>query len=1354
MPDPRRLMPAVLDRQIESEEQDAFGHRHFAHALQSLVEDESHAPPFSIGLLGGWGTGKSSVKELYTRALADDSSSVDGKPPRSQRFKSITFNAWRFGGKDQDIKRALLRHVFLELGGDESSLYDSLYRNVTHTEKTYKPIKQQIKDHLLTWAAPVPAFLIAFLGLCLFVIAGLLWLPLDGSIAQGLFITAVTAIYGYLIKVMKPASVDPFRTITKVSLPSVSAEQYEDLLLKQLKTFASKRHVPYERLIVFVDDLDRLSAEEMVLGLDAVRTFMEIPADKLPKNLGLVFVISCDEGKVADALSRRRGNPEQPATVFNPTDARRYLDRIFQFRLEIPPPPRSDMRQFALMHLKKFPELLEEIAAKGSTIEQVVDRMIHVNVVDPRNALQIVNGFTQSWWLARKRELEAIGSERPGGLHEGAVTNYPVALGALSAARVSFPGFYRHLQLDPQLLHRLTNLMVKQTPLMQEPKETHYLLLEHYVDNDPETQKVRVKNSCKDLRQFLSSLVGVYWPASLQSLLLLSEDPITRNFGPLASGIYGHLVSGDTQGLLESLSARPDQRLSESEAQLLHDMVSDLHLQEEALKFNAMRVVADLIDRLPSRTLDLVLGILCNDLTTSPDLRSLFGVEKIGRVVAAANAIDQQHIAAALIDDLLTSEEPVKLKLESMQSPSLDEAIAMVESAAPIVLSVLRSHGLQQPSKDTFLRWLTVRTVSVAKKSFTIPFIRLEQWFNECEATLLPELGNEYVRQLGSELREYSSEGRSSSEFDLVRTAPRVEAVFNRLAISGEEGRADLWGHLAVFLGLPEEPLVNCALSALEQYAISATDEQLSACLETLSYRISDYVKHPLDYTAAIRLLVHLSATRFEELSLEALQGCAELAMNLSENPDLERDAIELFEKVVIRDEEGREHLVDSWIKRVPDDLPRDCIAALCRAYSALGSEHQTEFAELLNHAVTSEELNERYKNFYLDAANSIASEHWDEGPVHQHLNKLLPNLQTQAHNWDSYLSFLLPGLLIVFHHAAPNTLGPAIQALFVRAKQYNSFDRLHGSFAGHWPSEDDVPTGYDPQALFNEAAQLATMSPSLVGKGVLTSLDSMLGDSVVPTKLRDLLVETACLVWKENPSLAVDLLGSGADELTPSQLISLADSIDFSDDEEVQLLARVWKATAPLLAREDLVQTTQAILLKGKLGSKDEPERCLNLWCAELGTDTYEVLKRVMLAVDLTDEHRKRMLGQFVIQRAEPIPSKLPSLVLDLFKVPAIPLTWAAVEALRNDISRVFTSQGQRLGYAMQLLETLQHAASETAKGIMARWAKDLGTEAMLKDLDAALVSSEADLHIISSAFGKSRALDGLTRRWRSKQA
>ena len=79
-------MPWLLDRELSSITADAFGHRHFAKALENLIESPTLEPPYSIGLLGKWGTGKSTIKELY--------------PYRSLKFggKSQTLNLSQFVG--------------------------------------------------------------------------------------------------------------------------------------------------------------------------------------------------------------------------------------------------------------------------------------------------------------------------------------------------------------------------------------------------------------------------------------------------------------------------------------------------------------------------------------------------------------------------------------------------------------------------------------------------------------------------------------------------------------------------------------------------------------------------------------------------------------------------------------------------------------------------------------------------------------------------------------------------------------------------------------------------------------------------------------------------------------------------------------------------------------------------------------------------------------------------------------------------------------------------------------------------------------------------------------------------------
>lgn len=70
----------------------------------------------------------------------------------------------------------------------------------------------------------------------------------------------------------------------------------------------------------------------------------------------------------------------------------------------------------------RWPSITADLDAHNILLATIIDRMIHVGVQDPRNALQIVNAFAHARWLARKREAEGLGTNRAGGLHEGAVT--------------------------------------------------------------------------------------------------------------------------------------------------------------------------------------------------------------------------------------------------------------------------------------------------------------------------------------------------------------------------------------------------------------------------------------------------------------------------------------------------------------------------------------------------------------------------------------------------------------------------------------------------------------------------------------------------------------------------------------------------------------------------------------------------------------------------------------------------------------------------------------------------------------------------------------------------------------------
>jgi len=288
-----KKMPSILDREITNRSADSFGHQDYADALESLIESESNKPPFSIGLLGGWGTGKSTIKSLYIDGLNDDIG-------RRKQVKALTFNAWRYGG-NSDIKRALLRHVYLELDGNEEDIDQKFYCQIQKNSTTQKSFCELFKECI---GRCIPLFyLIVILALIMFTVLGICrFLELKGWLST-IPIVVVPGFVGWLIKNIFNLKIEPislFKTNVIVQSPATTSEQYEQLLIKHLHVFKQKNK-SYQRLVVFIDDLDRLSEEEMVAGLDAIRTFMEIPADKLPGNFGIVFVVSCfGNGKISN----------------------------------------------------------------------------------------------------------------------------------------------------------------------------------------------------------------------------------------------------------------------------------------------------------------------------------------------------------------------------------------------------------------------------------------------------------------------------------------------------------------------------------------------------------------------------------------------------------------------------------------------------------------------------------------------------------------------------------------------------------------------------------------------------------------------------------------------------------------------------------------------------------------------------------------------------------------------------------------------------------------------------------------------------------------------------------------------
>ena len=116
---PRASRPSFGATRVRelTEGQDAFGHRDYASAISEvLVEAES---PFTLGLFGPWGVGKTIIINEARRLIGD-------------KCASVVFDAWRYDG--DALRRHFLRDVAQQLKA-QGDLEDSY-----HPEKELKDL--------------------------------------------------------------------------------------------------------------------------------------------------------------------------------------------------------------------------------------------------------------------------------------------------------------------------------------------------------------------------------------------------------------------------------------------------------------------------------------------------------------------------------------------------------------------------------------------------------------------------------------------------------------------------------------------------------------------------------------------------------------------------------------------------------------------------------------------------------------------------------------------------------------------------------------------------------------------------------------------------------------------------------------------------------------------------------------------------------------------------------------------------------------------------------------------------------------------------------------------------------------
>ena len=436
----------IPDNEINNFNQDTFGHKYIAEAIvESVINTNS---PFAIGIFGGWGTGKTSLIKLIDNELKD------------RKFTTVTIDAWRYSSSE-NLRRTFLVHVARKIA---PNLLDNLRQRLytsEQEEKTKPPSKLENPKSLLKdkiWPS-VKNFLISlgilFFILCLIFSLKIILMNRGFSEFFSTFLSELEDIFDRLIELIFVPFllmfIDYFhinviqRPVT-VFQERIDADELFSEYFEKVVNDAIHCKLHQKKIVIFIDNLDRLTDEKMVEALESLKTYLD--------NEHCIFIVACDENVVRSIINKSNPIPrveDQQQLKFQAGE--HYLDKFFQQTFRLPEYMPIDLSDFAAKNFENV-KLFDELSSNGEDIRNLISIILPSDINSPRKVKRLLNEFISLYKIVQKREDVKNGQIRP-----GLLTSNIEFLGKFSTIRAEYPDFYLDLINSTELLSQLTGLL-------------------------------------------------------------------------------------------------------------------------------------------------------------------------------------------------------------------------------------------------------------------------------------------------------------------------------------------------------------------------------------------------------------------------------------------------------------------------------------------------------------------------------------------------------------------------------------------------------------------------------------------------------------------------------------------------------------------------------------------------------------------------------------------------------------------------------------------------------------------------------------------------------------------------------
>ncbi|CAL9448922.1 hypothetical protein SUDANB58_02410 [Streptomyces sp. enrichment culture] len=594
--DSSRIEPddLIRDREVDNTQGDRLAHSHIAEQLYDVVL--SVPTPTNIAVWGPWGSGKSGVANLLKGLL---------EKQRDVRF--VRFDAFKYA--ENPLRRNFIIAVATALGIKDAKFHDELYGGRVAVKLQFERGAVWRLLKMFGWMfGAVVAFFAVTMALFAWLHGGAFRPTFANMLAGAL--KAGIAPAALLTSLMVLVS----RTLTREHKTEAadSDEQFERLFADLVT------HSRVERLVVFVDELDRCKPSDVVATLDALRTFLG--ADRC------VFVVAADQQVLEEALTRAL-EQATPQDAVNPyySSGSGYLDKVFQYQLSLPPLLVPKVTSFAA----------DLVRGRGGVwaavdVNLVVSILVPSHVRSPRRVKALLNTFVLTYRLAQRRAADGLLEIDPATRVE--------EIAKLVCLRVEFPLFARDLLLDHRLCAFVLALDANPEadlgfPVSEQVKDAarRYANLDAPVDqhlsdpedldeheNEDEDKKaadVR-KHHGQQLVAYLKKTRNVLGPGR-DLIFMETSGSVFQLPATVAETLEQQAQNAELDAVLPSVGGLPAEDRSAALALLLQQARDAIGLEEENVAHAVLAVCGDTAVSLDG-TADTAVETLTPILTNSP----------------------------------------------------------------------------------------------------------------------------------------------------------------------------------------------------------------------------------------------------------------------------------------------------------------------------------------------------------------------------------------------------------------------------------------------------------------------------------------------------------------------------------------------------------------------------------------------------------------------------------------------------------------------------------------------------------------------------------------------------------------